>query len=181
MYEKELSSQFSRVLDRYGSIGLLSIYVTLSDVLNDIPSASNILVRRKVYQRLKRLDELYLNSKNSEAYVCLKNINDINDTLIDDVKNLIYNYLEESLDEENDEKKSDMINTSFDIQYTFSLLSRFHCKIYELVEEKYQQCFLTSDEHFLYMCGRRMDSPDYKIIEQQLVQFHILIIVCFYD
>jgi hypothetical protein len=161
MYEKELMSQFSRVLDRNGSVGLLSIYITLSDVLNDIPSASNILVRKKIYQRLKNLDELYLNPKNLDAYVNICNPYDENDTLIDEIKNLIYNDLEESI--------NDLTNKILDIQYTFTLLSRFHCKIYELVEEKYQRCFLTSDEHFLYICGRRMDSPDYRITEKKLV------------
>lgn len=159
MYEKELMSQFSRVLDRYGSIGLLSIYITLSDVLNDIPSASNVLVRKKIYQRLKNLDERYLNPLNIDSYVNINNPNDETDTLISDIKSLIYNDLEQSL--ENTEQ--------FDIQQTFTLLSHFHCKIYELVEEKYQRCFLTSDEHFLYICGRRMDSPDYRIHQQKLV------------
>ncbi|CAF4609116.1 unnamed protein product [Rotaria sp. Silwood1] len=168
MYEKELLSQFSRVLDRYGSIGLLSIYMTLSDLLNDIPSASNILVRKKIYRRLKHIDERYLNRKNSDGYVSICNLYDINDTLIDDIKLLIYNHLEQCVNDDNDENKSDKLNEKFDMQHTFSLLSKFHCKIYELVEEKYQRCFLTSDEHFLYMCGRRMDSPDYKIIEQNL-------------
>jgi hypothetical protein len=169
MYEKELLSQFSRVLDRHGSIGLLSIYVTLSDILNDIPSASNILVRKKIYQRLKNIDERYLDPKNSDGYVCISNPHDPNDTLINDIKNLIYNHLEESINEDNDETKSDKSNPTFDIQYTFTLLSRFHCKIYELVEDKYQRCFLTSDEHFVYICGRRMDSPDYRIMEQRFV------------
>ena len=175
MYEKELLSQFSRVLDRHGSIGLLSIYVTLSDILNDIPSASNILVRKKIYSRLKNIDERYLDPKNSDAYVCISNPHDPNDTLINDIKNLIYNHLEESINEDNDETKSDKSNTTFDIQHTFTLLSRFHCKIYELVEEKYQRCFLTSDEHFVYICGRRMDSPDYRIMEQRLVFFFVFI------
>ncbi|CAF2982420.1 unnamed protein product [Rotaria sp. Silwood2] len=167
MYEKELLSQFSRVLDRYGSVGLLSIYIALSDLLNDIPSASNILVRKKIHRRLKHIDERYLNRTNSDGYVSISNPHDYDDTLIDDIKNLIYNHLEQCINEENDENKSDKLNETFDLQHTFSLLSRFHCKIYELVEEKYQRCFLTSDEHFLYMCGRRMDSPDYKIIEQK--------------
>jgi hypothetical protein len=162
MYEKELMSQFSRVLDRNGSIGLLSIYITLSDVLNDIPSASNILVRKKIYTRLKNLDERYLNPKNADAYVNINNPYDENDTLIDEIKYLIYHDLEEGIKEENEGK-------SFDVQHTFTLLSRFHCQIYELVEEKYQRNFLTSDEHFLYICGRRMDSPDYRIMEQKLV------------
>jgi hypothetical protein len=162
MYEKELMSQFSRVLDRHGSIGLISIYLTLSDVLNDIPSASNILVRKKLYQKLKNIDDRYLNPKNADAYVTISNPYDENDTLVDDIKNLIYNHLEKSINEENETEKK-----SFDIQFTFTLLSRFHCKIYELVEEKYQRCFLTSDEHFLYICGRRMDSPDYKMMEQK--------------
>ncbi|CAF1564117.1 unnamed protein product [Rotaria sordida] len=167
MYEKELLSQFSRVLDRHGSVGLLSIYITLSDILNDIPSASNILVRKKIHRRLKNIDERYLNRKNSDGYVSINNPYDLNDTLINDIKDLIYNHLEESVNDENIENKSDNLNQIFDMQHTFSLLSRFHCKIYELVEEKYQRCFLTSDEHFLYMCGRRMDSPDYKIIEKK--------------
>ncbi|CAF3207603.1 unnamed protein product, partial [Rotaria sp. Silwood2] len=175
MYEKELLSQFSRVLDRYGSVGLLSIYIALSDLLNDIPSASNILVRKKIHRRLKHIDERYLNRTNSDGYVSISNPHDYDDTLIDDIKNLIYNHLEQCINEENDENKSDKLNETFDLQHTFSLLSRFHCKIYELVEEKYQRCFLTSDEHFLYMCGRRMDSPDYKIIEQKLVIFFILL------
>jgi hypothetical protein len=89
MYEKELMSQFGRVLDRHGSIGLMSIYITLSDVLNDIPSASNILVRKKIYTRLKNLDERYLNPKNTDAYVNISNPNDETDTLVDDIKNLI--------------------------------------------------------------------------------------------
>jgi hypothetical protein len=169
MYEKELLSQFSRVLDRHGSIGLLSIYVTLSDILNDIPSASNILVRKKIYSRLKNIDERYLNPKNIDGYVCISNPHDSNDTLINDIKDLIYKHLEESINEDNNENKSDKSNKTFDIQYTFTLLSRFHCKIYELVEDKYQRCFLTSDEHFVYICGRRMDSPDYRIMEQRLV------------
>ncbi len=159
MYEKELMSQFGRVLDRHGSIGLMSIYITLSDVLNDIPSASNILVRKKIYQKLKNLDERYLNPANTDAFVNISNPNDESDTLVVDIKNLIYNQLEESINEEE--------KTTLDIQHTFTLLSRFHCKIYELVEEKYQRCFLTSDEHFLYICGRRMDSPDYRIMEQK--------------
>jgi hypothetical protein len=173
MYEKELLSQFSRVLDRHGSIGLLSIYVTLSDILNDIPSASNILVRKKIYSRLKNIDERYLNPKNIDGYVCISNPHDSNDTLINDIKYLIYNHLEESINEDNNENKSDKSNKTFDIQYTFTLLSRFHCKIYELVEDKYQRCFLTSDEHFVYICGRRMDSPDYRIMEQRLVFFDL--------
>jgi hypothetical protein len=165
MYEKELMNQFGRVLDRHGSIGLMSIYITLSDVLNDIPSASNILVRKKLYQRLKNLDERYLNPKNTDAFVNISDTNDETDTLVTDIKNLIYNQLEESINEEKTAESSN--NKPFDIQHTFALLSRFHCKIYELVEEKYQRCFLTSDEHFLYICGRRMDSPDYRIMEQK--------------
>ncbi|CAF3732398.1 unnamed protein product [Adineta steineri] len=166
MYEKELLNQFSRVLDRHDSIGLLSIYVTLSDTLNDIPSASNILVRKKIYQRLKHIDERYLNPKTSDGFVSISNPHDPNDTLIDDIKTLIYNDLAESIKEENEENKSDIAPKTFDVQHTFTLLSRFHCKIYELVEEKYQRCFLTSDEHFLYICGKRMDSPDYKMKAQ---------------
>lgn len=161
MYEKELMSQFGRVLDRHGAIGLMSIYITLSDVLNDIPSASNILVRKKIYQRLKNLDDRYLNPKNTDAFVNISRIDDEKDTLIAEIKQLIYHHLEQSIIE--DETKMG----PFDIQHTFALLSRFHCKIYELVEEKYQRCFLTSDEHFLYICGRRMDSPDYRITEQK--------------
>lgn len=164
MYEKELMSQFSRVLDRYGSIGLLSIYITLSDVLNDIPSASNVLVRKKIYQRLRDLDERYLKAANPDGYVNIGNPHDANDTLIAEVKHLIYHDLEKSLENED----------QFNIQHTFTLLSRFHCKIYELVEEKYQRVFLSSDEHFLYICGRRMDSPDYRILEQRLVRFFFL-------
>ncbi|CAF3355821.1 unnamed protein product [Rotaria socialis] len=166
MYEKELLSQFSRVLDRYGSVGLLSTYLTLSDILNDIPSASNVLVRKKIYRRLRNIDERYLSTKNADAYISISNPCDPNDTLIDEIKDLIYNHLEESINE--DDEKSDNSTNRLDVQHTFTLLSRFHCKIYELVEERYQQCFLSSDEHFLYMCGRRMDSPDYKIIEQNL-------------
>ena len=166
MYEKELLNQFSRVLDRHGCIGLLSIYITLSDTLNDIPSASNVLVRKKIYQRLKNIDERYLTSKNADAFVNISNPNDPTDTLIDDLKAFIYEHLEKTLDED-DAAKLDASNKAFDIQRTFALLSRFHCKIYELVEEKYQRCFLNSDEHFLYICGRRMDSPDYHIIEQR--------------
>ncbi|CAF1263680.1 unnamed protein product [Adineta ricciae] len=163
MYEKELLNQFSRVLDRHGSIGLLSIYVTLSDILNDIPSASNILVRKKIYQRLKNIDERYLNPKASDAYVSISNIYDPEDTLVDEIKDLIYNHLEPSIKEE---KENENELNIFDVQHTFALLSRFHCKIYELVEDKYQRCFLTSDEHFLYICGRRMDSPDYRMRDQ---------------
>ena len=171
IHDKKLLNQFSRVLDRHGSIGLLSIYVALSDILNDIPSASNVSVRKKIYRRLKNIDECYLNPNNSDAYVSISNPYDCDDTLIDWIKNLIYNNLEKSIYEENDEDMSNQLDDTFDIQYTFSLISRFHCKIYELVEEKYQQCFLTSDEHFLCVSGRRMDSPDYKIIEQKLVLF----------
>ena len=81
--------------------------------------------------------------------------------------------LEQSINEkhENENKSDVVLKKTFNVQQTFTLLSRFHCKIYELVEEKYQRCFLTSDEHFLYICGRRMDSPDYRIIEQKLVIF----------
>lgn len=161
MYEKELLSQFGRVLDRHGAIGLISIYITLSDVLNDIPSASNILVRKKIYQRLKNLDERYLNPLNTDGYVNISRFDDEQDTLIADLKHLIYDHLAGSIID--DEKQM----SKFDIQHTFALLSRFHCKIYELVEEKYQRCFLSSDEHFLYICGRRMDSPDYRILEQK--------------
>lgn len=167
MYEKELLNQFSRVLDRHGCIGLLSIYVTLSDILNDIPSASNILVRRKIYQRLKNIDQRYLNPKASDAYVSISNLHDPNDTLVDDIKDLIYNHLEATITDEHEADKSDSASKPFDVQHTFTLLSRFHCKIYELVEEKYQRCFLTSDEHFLYICGRRMDSPDYRMKDQK--------------
>ena len=164
MYEKELMNQFSRVLDRHGSLGLLSIYITLSDVLNDIPLASDILVRKKLYQRLKRIDERYLNPINSDAYIIISNPYDEDDTLIDDVKNLIYHDLEESINDDENVNKTD-----FNVQRMFSLLSRFHCKIYELIEEKYQRGFLTSDEHFLYICGRRMDSPDYRFIGKKYV------------
>ncbi|CAF2681343.1 unnamed protein product [Rotaria sp. Silwood2] len=165
MYEKELMSQFSRVLDRHGSLGLLSIYLTLTDILNDIPIATDILVRKKIYQRLKRIDERYLNPLNSDACIIISNPYNDEDTLIDEIKYLIYHELEESIKDEK-EKKSNDFNKSFNIQQTFTLLSRFHCKIYELIEEKYQRNFLTSDEHFFYICGRRMDSPDYRTTKQ---------------
>lgn len=159
MYEKELMNQFSRVLDRHGSLGLLSIYLSLTDILNDIPLASDKLVRKKLYQRLKHIDERYLNEKNPQAYIVISNPLDKNDTLIDEIKNLIYHDLEESINDENENEKN------FDVQQTFTLLSKFHCKIYELIEEKYQRGFLTSDEHFLYICGKCMDSPDYQFRE----------------
>jgi hypothetical protein len=171
MYEKELTNQFSRVLDRHGSLGLLSIYLTLTDVLNDIPLASDILVRRKIYQRLKHIDERYLNSNKPEAYIIISNPYNNEDTLLNDIKNLIYHDLEESIDDENEKQKSDVMKKVFNVNQTFTLLSRFHCKIYELIEEIYQRGFLTSDEHFLYVCGRRMDSPDYQIMQQKYVIF----------
>ena len=150
MYEKELLNQFSRVLDRHGSIGLLSIHVTLSDLLNDIPSASNILVRKKIFNRLRLIDERYLNPSNADGFVQINGQ--------DELKDFLYGSLAKSLEEE---------NAPFDIQSAFHLLSRLHCEIYELVEEKYQRYFFSSDEHFLYICGRRMDSPDYRMIEQK--------------
>ncbi len=165
MYEKELMNQFSRVLDYHGSLGLLSIYLSLSDVLNDIPLASDILVRKKLYQRLKHIDERYLNPENSQTYIIISNAYNEDDTLIDDLKYLIYHDLEESINNEND-----IVKKIFNVQQTFTLLSKFHCKIYELIEEKYQRGFITSDEHFLYICGRRMDSTDYKIMEPKYVR-----------
>jgi len=168
MYEKELMNQFSRVLDRQGSIGLLSIYLTLTDVLNDIPLASDILVRKKLYQRLKHIDERYLNPKNAQAYIIINNPYNQDDILINEIKHLIYYDLEESINDEN-ENKSDEIKKIFDVQQTFTLLSRFHCKIYELIEEIYQRNFLTSDEHFFCICGQHMDSPDYRIMERKYV------------
>jgi len=169
MYEKELMNQFSRVLDYHGSLGLLSIYLSLSDVLNDIPLASDILVRKKLYQRLKHIDERYLNPDNIQTYIIISNPYNEEDTLIDDLKYLIYHDLEDSINNEN-ENQSDIVKKVFNVQQTFTLLSKFHCKIYELIEEKYQRGFLTSDEHFLYICGRRMDSTDYKIMEQKYVR-----------
>ncbi|CAF1047435.1 unnamed protein product [Rotaria sordida] len=167
MYEKELMNQFSRVLDRHGSLGLLSIYLTLTDILNDIPIATDILVRKKIYQRLKHIDERYLNPLNSDGYIIISNPYNKNDILIDEIKYLIYHDLEESINNNENEKKSNNFNKSFNIQKTFTLLSRFHCKIYELIEEKYQRNFLTSDEHFFYICGLRMDSPDYRNMKQK--------------
>jgi len=163
MYEKELMSQFSRVLDCHGSLGLLSIYLSLTDILNDIPLASDKLVRKKIYNRLKHIDERYLNPENDQAYIIISNPYDKEDKLIDEIKNLIYYDLEESINDNNEIKKD------FDVQHTFTLLSKFHCKIYELIEEQYQRSFLTSDEHFFYICGRRMDSPNYKTKEQKYV------------
>jgi hypothetical protein len=139
MYEKELMNQFSRVLDHHGSIGLLSIYIALSDVLNDIPLASDILVRKKLYRRLKHIDERYLNPVNSDGYIMINNPN------------------------ENGTRQV------FDVQQIFPVLSRFHCKIYELIEEKYQRAFLTSEEHFFYICGQPMDSPDYRFVRKTYV------------
>ncbi|CAF1559684.1 unnamed protein product, partial [Adineta ricciae] len=156
MNEKELMGQFSRVLDRHGSVGLLSIYLSLSDVLNEIPLASDILVQKKLYQRLKHIDERYLNPKNYESYLVISNPFDENDTLIDEIKHLIYNELEESINNTDP-------NKVFNVQQTFALLSKFHCKVYELIEAKYQDEFLKSDEHFLYVCGQRMDSPEYRL------------------
>ncbi|CAF1165641.1 unnamed protein product, partial [Didymodactylos carnosus] len=185
LYEKELMSQFSRVLDRHSSIGLLSVYLTLTDVLNDIPLASDILVRKKIFRRLKHITDIYLNPDNGDSYIFIPKINNsdtesenINEKLIKDIKQLIYNDTLDStntmMDINDDNDKGNLIDdekkmlgssqtqlSPFDIQYTFTLLSRFHCKIYELLEEKYQRCFLKSDEHFLYICGKRMDSSDY--------------------
>ena len=160
MYEKELMNQFSRVLDRHSSLGLLSIYLSLTDVLNDIPLASEKTVRKKIYHRLKHIDERYFNPSHGEAYMVISNPYDKEDTLVDEMKNLIYHDLEESLADERTDKV-------FDVQQTFGLLSRFHCKIYELIEEKYQRAFLTSDEHFFYICRQRMDSSDYRNHEQK--------------
>ena len=162
MYEKELMNQFSRTLDRHGSLSLLSIYLTLSDVLNDIPLAADILVRKKISQRLKHLDQRYFNANNPQAYMIISNPYNEQDTLIDEMKNFIYHQLEQSLDEINP-------NKSFDVQETFALLSKFHCKIYEFIEEKYQRVFLNSDEHFLYICGQRMDAPNYGNSKQKYV------------
>jgi hypothetical protein len=166
MYEKELMNQFSRVLDHHGSIGLLSIYIALSDVLNDIPLASDILVRKKLYRRLKHIDERYLNPVNSDGYIMINNPYDKEDTLIDEVKNLIYHDLEESINNDENENGTRQV---FDVQQIFPVLSRFHCKIYELIEEKYQRAFLTSEEHFFYICGQPMDSPDYRFVRKTYV------------
>ena len=162
MHEKELMNQFSRVLDRHGSLGLLSIYLSLSDVLNEIPLASDILVRKKIHQRLKRIDDRYLNPARPETYLTISNPSDPQDTLVEEIKNLIHHDLEESV-AENDQQAQKPL----DIQQIFPVLSRFHCKIYELFEEKYQRCFLTSEEHFLYICGQRMDSSDYRLREHK--------------
>jgi hypothetical protein len=162
MYEKELMNQFSRVLDRQGSLGLLSIYLSMSDVLNEMPLASDIFVRKKIHQRLKHIDERYLNPNHPETYLAISNPYDPEDTLVSDIKKLIYHDLAASIDENEQQEKK-----SLDIQHIFPLLSRFHCKIYELVEEKYQRCFLTSDEHFLYICGQRMDSSEYRLRERK--------------
>ncbi|UJR37338.1 hypothetical protein I4U23_030046 [Adineta vaga] len=167
MNEKELMNQFSCVLDRHGSIGLLSIYLSLSDVLNEIPLASDILVRKKLYQRLKHIDDLYLNPINYNSYIVISNPSNDQDTLIDEIKHLIYYDLEPSIaDDDDDKNASNDLKKNFNVQQTFTLLSRFHCRIYELIEEKYQREFLTSDEHFLYICGQRMDSPDYRLREK---------------
>jgi hypothetical protein len=166
MYEKELMNQFSRVLDHHGSIGLLSIYIALSDVLNDIPLASDILVRKKLYRRLQHIDERYLNPVNSDGYIMINNPYDKEDTLIDEVKNLIYHDLEESINNDENENGTRQV---FDVQQIFPVLSRFHCKIYELIEEKYQRAFLTSEEHFFYICGQPMDSPDYRFVRKTYV------------
>ena len=163
MYEKELMNQFSRVLDRHGSLSLLSIYVTLSDVLNDIPLATDLAVRKKISQRLKHLDERYFNPRNTQVYIVISNPYDEQDTLMNEMKHFIYIDLEDSLDE------NKITSKSFDIQQTFALLSKFHCRIYELIEEKYQRIFLTSDEHFFYICGQRMDAPNYLSSEQKYV------------
>ena len=160
MYEKELMSQFSRVLDRHGSVGLLSIYLSLTDFLNDIPLASDLLVRKKIYQRLKHIDERYLNPHLSDTYILISNPRDPNDQLINKVKHLIYHDLQESIEHEG----------TFDVQQAFTLLSKFHCKVYELIEERYQREFVHSDEHFYYVCGKRMDSPDYRTFDQRYVE-----------
>ena len=45
---------------------------------------------KDINDRLKNLDERYLNPKNTDAYVNICNPDDENDTLISDIKNLIY-------------------------------------------------------------------------------------------
>jgi PXA domain len=149
-HEKELMNQFRRVLERHGSLSLATVYLLLSDILNDIPLASDILVRKKIYQRLKHIDD-------RETYIVLSH----DDRFIDSIRKLIYDELYVSIDETNVDNNN---NKQLDIQLTFSILSQFHCRIYELLQDKYQQCFLPSDEHFLYICGHRMDSPDYCML-----------------
>ena len=165
MHDKELLNQFSRVLYRHGSIDLLSIYLTLTDILNDIPSASDISVRKKIYERLKHIDERYLKRFDSKNYITINNPYD-KDTVVDQMKDLIYIDLERSINNKND-NQSNISNESFDIKKAFTILSRLHCEIYELIEEKYQRNFLTSDEHFHCICGRRMDSFGYRIMEEK--------------
>ena len=162
--EEELKGPFSRVLDQHGSLGLLSIYMTLTDVLCDMPLANNVLVRKKIHQRLKHVDERYLNPRRPETYLAISNPYDKEDTLVADLQTLIYNDLEGSLEE------AEPVRKPFDVQQAFPVLSRFHCKIYELVEEKFQRNFLKSDEHFLSITGRRMDSPDYQAAERKYVR-----------
>ena len=99
MYEKELMNQFSRVLDRNGSLGLLSIYLSMSDVLNEMPLASDISVRKKIHHRLKHIDERYLNPNHPETYLAISNPYDPKDTLVNDIKNLINQDLEASITE----------------------------------------------------------------------------------
>lgn len=158
IYEKELLNQFSRVLDRNGSIGLISVYVTISDLLNEIPSATTSLVRRKIHQRLKNIELRYFDPKNIDAFVDVRSNNE------DFIRNFNV-FLTENFEKTVDDEKN------FDLSSVFGTLSRFHCRIYELVEKHYYQDFLNSDEHFLYVCGRRMDSPDYRIVEQKFFSF----------
>ncbi|CAM4770075.1 unnamed protein product [Rotaria magnacalcarata] len=162
MYEKELMSKFSIVLDRHGSLGLLSIYLTLTDILNEIPTATDVLVRRKIYDRLKRIDERYLDPAKPDTYIIISNPYNEQDTLTDELKHFIYHTLEPHIGDEN---QLDAVKKPFDIQQTFTLLSKFHCKIYELIEEKYQRNFLSSDEHFYNICGQQMNSPNYGNIK----------------
>ena len=162
MNEIELMNQFSRVLDRNGSLGLLSIYLSMCDVMNEMPLASDISVRKKIHQRLKHIDERYLNPNHPETYLAISNPYDPDDTLVNGIKNWINQDLEASIAENDQQKKKPL-----DVQHIFPLLSRFHLKIYELIEGKYQCCFLNSDEHFLYICGQRMDSSDYRLREHK--------------
>ncbi|CAF1243114.1 unnamed protein product [Rotaria magnacalcarata] len=164
MYEKELMSKFSIVLDRHGSLGLLSIYLTLTDILNEIPTATDVLVRRKIYDRLKRIDERYLDPAKPDTYIIISNPYNEQDTLTDELKHFIYHTLEPHIGDEN---QLDAVKKPFDIQQTFTLLSKFHCKIYELIEEKYQRNFLSSDEHFYNICGQQMNSPNYGNIKHR--------------
>ncbi|CAM2716413.1 unnamed protein product [Rotaria socialis] len=164
MYEKELMSKFSIVLDRIGSLGLLSIYLSLTDILNEIPIATDVLVRRKIYDRLKRIDERYLDPAKPDTYIIISNPYNEQDILTDELKHFIYHNLEPSISDEN---QSDAAKKSFDIQQTFTLLSKFHCKIYELIEDKYQRNFLSSDEHFFNICGQQMDSQNYGNIKHR--------------